>query len=79
MNRSEYKTRAIEIAPRGNELPHAKLTPEDVEDIRSAAVQRERLRGFIRDSLSNAALANRFGVHRRTIEKVLQRESWINV
>jgi len=47
-----------------------------VEEIRSAARQRERLRQYINDNLTNSALAEKFGVSVRTVEKVLSYESW---
>ena len=79
LERGEYLPRAREWARRGQGLPHARLSEEDIEEIRSAVVQRESLRNHIRQTLSNAALANRFGVHPRTIEKVVQRETWIHI
>lgn len=63
---------------RGSELPWAKLSEDDVKLIRAAAVERERLRAEARQ-LSNVALAEKFEVHERTIEKVLQFETWIHV
>lgn len=79
MDRADYQLRAREFQPRGMDLHHAKLTDLDIGAIRSAAVQRENLRQYIRDNLSNEALASKFGVHRRTIEKVLAFESWSHV
>lgn len=79
LDRDEYLLRARELAPRGQDLPHAKLLDLDVLAIRSAARQRESLRQHIRDNLSNEALARQFGVHVRTIEKVLSAESWSHV
>ena len=79
MERGEYLSRARELAPRGQDLPQAKLLELDVAAIRSAARQRESLRQHIRKNLSNEALAKQFGVHIRTIEKVLQYESWSHV
>ena len=76
---TEYETRRIEFSARGMDLPQSKLTPLEVESIRSAAKQREALRKHIRERLSNEALARDLGVHRRTIEKVLARESWGHV
>lgn len=76
MDRSEWKCRRTEFVRRGMELPQTKLMPLDVSEIRSAARQREKLRAYIKDNLSNAALAKKFGVHERSIEKVLSRESW---
>ena len=71
----EYETRRIEFSARGMDLPQSKLTPLEVESIRSAAKQREALRKHIRERLSNEALARDLGVHRRTIEKVLAHET----
>lgn len=79
MDRAEYQLRAREFVKRGMELPQSKLTPLEVDAIRSAARQRESLRKHIRDNLSNAALARSFGVHERTVEKVLQGFSWSHV
>ena len=79
MTRDEYMIRQHEFQPRGMQLPQSKLTPLEVEAIRSAAKQRESLRKHIRERLSNEALARDLGVHRRTIENVLARESWGHV
>ena len=76
LERSEYLLRAKEFSPQGQDLPHSKLLEIDVVSIRSAARQRESLRKHIADNLSNAALAKLYGVHERTIEKVLSRETW---
>lgn len=79
MQRFEYLQRARELAPRGQDLPQTKLLDIDVISIRSAARQRESLRKHIKDNLSNAALAKQYGVHERTIEKVLMRETHSNL
>lgn len=79
MTRDEYMIRQHEFQPRGTQLPQSKLTPLEVEAIRSAAKQRESLRKHIREKLSNEALARDLGVHVRTVEKVLARESWGHV
>lgn len=79
LERDEYLTRAKEFAPRGQEFTRSKLLDMDVISIRSAARQRESLRKHIADNLSNAALAKMHGVHLRTIEKVLSRETWIHL
>ena len=75
IDRDTYLRDAGQYAPRGQELPHTKLLDLDVIDIRSAARQREKLMQHIRENLSNAALAKRHGVHIRTIEKALSRET----
>lgn len=66
-------------AAKGQQLPQTKLLDLDVIAIRSAARQRESLRAHIRNTLSNEALAKQFGVHIRTIEKVLHRETHTDV
>lgn len=79
LEREEYLSRAREFAKRGQELPHTKLLDMEVHSIKSAARQREKLRAYIKDNLSNAALAAQYGVHIRTIEKIVQHESWSHV
>jgi AraC-like DNA-binding protein len=79
MDRFEYLQRARELARRGQDLPQTKLQEVDVISIRSAARQRDNLRQHIRNNLSNKALAQQFGVHERTIEKVLMRDTHCNV
>ena len=66
MNRREYITFGARLnAKRGNELPHAKLNAEAVRVIR-ANVQGKTAK----------QLAQEFGVHFRTIEKVRSYETW---
>jgi transcriptional regulator GlxA family with amidase domain len=76
MDRHTYLVRARELALRGEALPQTKLTADDVREIRRLAAARERARAAINERLSNAALAERFGVHVRTVERVL---SWERV
>lgn len=79
MKRFEYLQRARELAARGQELPQTKLLDMDVISIRSAARQRESLRKHIKENLSNEALARQYGVHIRTIEKVVQHYTHSNL
>ena len=74
-----YEGRRDWYAARGQELPQTKLLDMDVITIRSAARQRESLRKHIKDNLSNEALARQFGVHIRTIEKALARDTHSNL
>lgn len=76
LKRDEYLLRASQFAPRGQELPQAKLLDMDVINIRSAKRQRDNLLQHIKDNLSNAALCKRYGIHPRTLEKILARETW---
>lgn len=79
MDRDTYLRDAGQFAARGQELPQTKLLDMDVIDIRSAKRQREALLKHIRENLSNEALAKRYGVHPRTIEKALSRETHCNL
>ena len=56
----------------------AKLTDQDVRLIREAAIERRRLRQEAA-RLSNAALAEKFGVKLGTILSVLSFNSWRHV
>jgi predicted DNA-binding protein (UPF0251 family) len=79
MNRDDYLMRAYEFTPRGQALPQSKLTDEQVIEIRAAQQKRDDLRAHIREQLSNDALAQRMGVHVRTIEKVLNGGAWVHL
>lgn len=79
LTRGEYLLRAREFAPRGQDLPQTKLLDLEVVAIKSAARQREKLRQYIKDNLSNEALAKQYGVHVRTIEKALQHHTWSHI
>ena len=76
LHRDEWEQRRTEFCARGQDLPQSKLIDSDVVAIRSAKQQRENLLKHIRENLSNAALARQFGVHERTIEKSVSRETW---
>ncbi len=76
MPRDEYLLRAHELAPRGQDLPQSKLLDLDIAAIRSAARQRENLRQYIADNLTNKALGKRFGVSEHSIEKIINRVTW---
>lgn len=76
LDRHEYQQRARELAPRGQELPQAKLLEIDVIDIRSASRQRIKMLQYIRDNLSNDALAKRYGISVSTLEKVVTYQTW---
>lgn len=71
MERNEYLVRAREFCARGIQLPQTKILDEEKDKIRSAIKQRNALRQYIKDNLSNEALANSFGVKVGTIEKAI--------
>jgi hypothetical protein len=52
--------------------PKTRLSDTQLVQIKVAIAQREGLKQVIRDTLSNEALANDFGVHVRTIEKAIK-------
>ena len=59
----------------GFDLPQTKLPEKAIRQIREAQEKREELRRQINETLSNAALARKWCVHIRTIEKVLSFET----
>lgn len=71
MTRDEYLVNPAAHCKRGWDLPQTKLPPLAIKSIRESAAMREQLRKEITDKHSNAALAKAWGVHVRTIEKVL--------
>ena len=78
-SRDQYLLRATEFAVRGSEHPQAKLTDEQVQEMRSARRQRQALLRHIKENLSNEAMAKKYGVHVRTVEKVVTHEGWCHV
>ena len=74
-SRPEYEISARINAKRGMDLPQTKLPTVAIIDIRKAAETREQLRREITEKYSNEALARKWGVHVRTIEKVLSYET----
>ena len=69
MTRHEYRNGgALESARRGNALPHARLTPALVKEIRAN-----------RQGLTARKWADRLHIHYRTVEKVRHYETWIQV
>lgn len=75
MTRDEWRTRAREFCKSGFDLPQTKIPPLAVVAIREAARKRQELRSEITAKYSNAALAKQWGVHERTIEKIISYET----
>lgn len=63
---------------RGSDLPQSKLEEQDVRLIRELVAERERHKRAARE-LSNARLAEKFGISLRTIERLLHGETWWHV
>lgn len=66
-------------ARRGEALPWSKLTESQVREIRHLDEYRLRQIAELNAELSRPAIARKFGVHVRTIEKVLSYSSWRHV
>ena len=79
MDRHTYVQNARQNALRGQELTQSKLLDMDIIDIRSAHRQRVKLLAYIRENLSNEALAKKHGVNVRNIEKIVSYETWGHV
>ena len=63
---------------RGSELPQSKLTEDDVVLIRGLVDEREKLKQQARQ-LTNAKIADKFGVSNRTIDRITAGEIWVYV
>jgi len=59
-------------------LPHAKLTEDDVKMIRELMAEREYHRRQA-SHLTNAKIAEKYGVHQRTIDRISAGENWGHV
>jgi hypothetical protein len=68
MTRTEYLLNPSFTAKRGTDLPNAKLDPVKVREIRAN-----------RKGQTSKQLADTFGVHFRTIEKVQSYDTWTHV
>ena len=69
-----YETRA-----RGEELPQSRLTEADVREARKLHKEARQAIRDLMDEYSAKGLAKRYGVHHRTMEKALSRETWSHV
>lgn len=70
MNRTKVK--------RGMDLPHSKLTDDDVRLIRALIEERESHKKAAAQ-LTNKKIAEKFGVHFRTIDRISAGENWTHV
>ena len=63
---------------RGSQLPQAKISEEDAALIRSLIREREMLKRQAA-ALTNAKIAEKFGVHTRTIDRISAGFGWTHV
>jgi hypothetical protein len=63
----------------GNQNATRKLTADDVALIRQAHEHKQAEIKRLNETLSAKALGDKFGVHQRTIEKVLNYSTWRHV
>lgn len=63
---------------RGSQLTHSKLDENDVRNIRELIAYRENLKSEA-SALSNRKIAEKFGVHNRTIDRIASGENWGHV
>lgn len=63
---------------RGAALPQSILSEQDVRDIRSVVVKRNKLLAAA-SKLTNQCMADALGVHRRTVDRVTAETSWLHV
>lgn len=79
MTRDEYRATGAKLtAKRGSELPHAKLTEDDAVAIRKLHARKQRAIARLNERYSAAGIAKRYGVHVRTVERILQRTGWVH-
>lgn len=79
MNREEYLNNATLLARRGIECHSAKLDEDTVKLILRQHARKQQLIKRLNDKYSAKGLARRFGLHLRTVEKILQRRTWYHV
>lgn len=63
---------------RGEQLPQSKLTDEDVKIIRELVEYRDKIKKEL-SGLTNSALAEKFDVSQRTIDRITAGYGWAHV
>lgn len=66
-------------AKRGSALPQAKLDEATAARILRLYRRKQRLVQQLNARYSAAAIARREGLHRRTVEKLVARDSWAHI
>lgn len=63
---------------RGEQLPQSKLTDEDVKIIRELVEYRDKIKKEL-SVLTNSAIAEKFDVSQRTIDRITAGHGWTHV
>ena len=80
MNRHQYlATGVYETCPRGEAQGHSKLTDANVALMRRQHARKQALIKKLNERYSAAALAEKYGVHVRVVEKALSYATWRHV
>lgn len=64
---------------RGDELPQSKMNEESVREARKIYEESREAIKKLNDEFSANGLAKRYGVHVRTMERILRYETWSHV
>ena len=64
---------------RGSALPQSKLTEEEVRKIRRQYAKAKLLVARIQSRWTAKGIARAYGLHHRTVEKILSGETWTHV
>lgn len=76
MTRDDYLNGGAHIvARRGEAITHRKLLPEQVKEMRRLQEMKKQVIQALNEQCSISALARRYNVHERTIEKALRYET----
>jgi len=78
LTRKEYLDTCYLTAKRGSELKQSKLDESDVRLILDLVEERECLKAKAK-RLTNKKIAEKFGVHFRTIDRITQNIGWTHV
>lgn len=64
---------------RGEDLTQSKLTEEVVREVRAQQAAKQEIIRVLNEKFSSAALAKKHGVHKNTMDKVLNYATWVHV
>lgn len=77
--RVKKNRRKVDLIPRGEDHPKAKLTEEDVREIRNLFVDPDYRREFDNDHQVLIDLAKVYRIHYTTVYKIVNNQSWKHI